>query len=284
MKINHFYDKDTSTLTYIIIDDINKKCAIIDSVLGYDIYSGRFSAEQADMIIKYISDEQLILEWILETHIHADHITASSYIKDKIGGKIGISENIKKVIKFWAPIFNNSNNTTIDVSHFDHLFQDKELFFVGDLQVQVISTPGHTPACISYLVGDSIFVGDTIFMPKVGTSRTDFPGGDPRNLYRSIKKILSLPDETKIFVGHDYPEGNNEVQFLSTVIEQKNNNILVNKNISEEEYVKIRNERDYGKVVPKLIIPSIQLNIRAGRLFPPEENGVQYIKIPLNKL
>jgi glyoxylase-like metal-dependent hydrolase (beta-lactamase superfamily II) len=284
MKIQHFYDQETSTFTYILIDDVAKRCAIIDSVMGYDLYSGRVDNKNADLIINYIKSNNLTLDWILETHAHADHLTASSYIKDKIGGKIGIGKNIIEVIKFWVPIFNNAKNTPVDGSQFDYLFKDNELFFVGNLAIKVLYTPGHTPACVSYLVEDSIFVGDTIFNPKMGTARVDFPGGSAKNLYNSIQKIFSLPDETKIFVGHDYPENGEDPRCSYTVIEQKNDNILVNQNISEDQYIEARTKRDLGKAVPKLIMPSMQVNIRAGRFTPCEENGVQYLKIPINKL
>lgn len=284
MKIQHFYDQETSTFSYILIDDVAKRCAIIDSVMGYDLYSGRVDNKNADLIINYIKSNNLTLDWILETHAHADHLTASSYIKDKIGGKIGIGKNIIEVIKFWVPIFNNAKNTPVDGSQFDYLFKDNELFFVGNLAIKVLYTPGHTPACVSYLVEDSIFVGDTIFNPKMGTARVDFPGGSAKNLYNSIQKIFSLPDETKIFVGHDYPENGEDPRCSYTVIEQKNDNILVNQNISEDQYIEARTKRDLGKAVPKLIIPSMQVNIRAGRFTPCEENGVQYLKIPINKL
>jgi glyoxylase-like metal-dependent hydrolase (beta-lactamase superfamily II) len=283
MKIQHFYDKDTATFTYVLSDEKTKKCAIIDSVLGYDISSGRTSNAPADLVIDFVKAQNLEVEWILETHAHADHLTASKYIKKNLGGKIAIGENIKEVIKFWVPIFNNENDTPLDGSQFDHLFKDGEKFSIGNLEVKVIHTPGHTPACLSYLVEDCVFVGDTIFVPRMGTARTDFPGGSAKNLYNSIQKLLALPDETKIFVGHDYPEEGKEPQFLCTVLEQKEHNILINKNISEEEYVKNRNQRDVGKAVPKLLLPSIQVNIRAGD-FGDEKNGINYIKTPINKI
>lgn len=282
MKIQHFYDKDTATFTYVVSDKATKKCAIIDSVMGYDIYSGKISKAQANLVIDNITKENLKVEWILETHAHADHLTASNYIKEMLGGKIAIGENIKEVIKFWAPIFNTTKDTPLDGSQFDHLFKDQEKFFIGNLEVKVIHTPGHTPACVSYLIGDSVFVGDTIFTPRIGTARTDFPGGSAKTLYNSIQKILSLPNETKIFIGHDYPEKGKEPQFLCTVFEQKKHNILVNENVSEAQYVEVRNKRDFGKVAPKLLLPSIQVNIRAGKFGLAEENGTQYIKVPLN--
>jgi glyoxylase-like metal-dependent hydrolase (beta-lactamase superfamily II) len=284
MKIQHFYDKDTATFTYVLSDDDTKKCAIIDSVMGYDIFSGKTSNAPADLVIDYVTKQNLKVEWILETHAHADHLTASNYIKEKLGGKIAIGENIKEVIKFWVPVFNTIKDTPLDGSQFDHLFKDAEKFSIGNLQVTIIFTPGHTPACASYLVEDCVFVGDTIFTPRMGTARTDFPGGSAKNLYYSIQKILSLPNETKIFVGHDYPEEGEEPQFLCTVLDQKKHNILINETVSEAQYVEIRNKRDVGKAVPKLLLPSIQVNIRAGKFGLAEGNEVKYIKIPLNKI
>ena len=282
MKIQNFYDKDTATFTYVVIDETSKKCAVIDPVMGYDMSSGKTSSAPADLIINYIKAENLILEWILETHAHADHLTASSYLKEKLGGKIAIGENIKEVIKFWAPIFNS--DAKLDGSQFDHLFCDGEKFQIGNLEVSVMHTPGHTPACVCYLIEDCIFVGDTIFTPRMGTARTDFPGASAKNLYHSIQKVLALPNQTRIFVGHDYPEQGKEPQFLCTVLEQKKDNILINENVSEEQYIAVRNQRDVGKAVPKLLLPSIQVNIKAGRFDEAEENGIQYIKIPLNKI
>ena len=284
MKIQHFYDKDTATFTYVLSDDETNKCAIIDSVMGYDIFCGKTSNAPADLVIDYVTKQNLKVEWILETHAHADHLTASSYIKEKLGGKIAIGENIKEVIKFWVPVFNSAKDTNLDGSQFDHLFKDQEKFYIGNLEVKVINTPGHTPACVSYLIEDCIFVGDTIFTPKMGTARTDFPGGSAKTLYRSIQKLLSFSDETKIFIGHDYPEEGKEPQFLCTVLEQKKHNILVNENVSEAEYIEVRNKRDVGKAVPKLLLPSIQVNIRAGKFGLPEDNNVAYIKIPVNFL
>ena len=284
MKIQHFYDKDTATFTYVLSDDDTKKCAIIDSVMGYDIFSGKTSNAPADLVIDYVTKQNLKVEWILETHAHADHLTASNYIKEKLGGKIAIGENIKEVIKFWAPIFNTTKDTPLDGSQFDHLFKDGEKFAIGNLEVTTMFTPGHTPACLSYLVEDCVFVGDTIFTPKMGTARTDFPGGSAKTLYCSIQKLLSLPNETKIFVGHDYPEEGMEPQFLCTVLDQKKNNILINETVSEAQYVEVRNKRDVGKAVPKLLLPSMQVNIRAGKFGLAEDNAVKYIKIPLNKI
>lgn len=284
MKIQNFYDQDTATFSYVISDEASQRCAVIDSVLNYDMSAGKTSTNSADLIIAYIKKNNLKLDWILETHIHADHLTASSYIKEKIGGKIAIGSKIKEVLNFWVPLFNTAKDTPIGASQFDHLFEDGEKFIVGNLQVQVMHTPGHTPACVSYLVKDAVFVGDSIFLPKMGTARTDFPGASAATLYDSIQKILGLEENTRIFVGHDYPESGKQPEFVCSVLDQKKNNILVRDGISKEEYVETRNKRDVGKAVPKLILPAIQINLRAGKLGDVEENGVQYIKIPLNKL
>ena len=284
MKIQHFFDKDTATFTYIVSDVATDKCAIIDPVLDYDMFSGKTSTISADKVIDYVKSNNLTVKWILETHAHADHLTGANYLKEKLGGKIGIGEHIKEVLKFWVPLFNTANDTPLDASQFDHLFRDEEIFNIGSLQVKVLYTPGHTPACVSYLIEDVVFVGDTIFMPYVGTARTDFPGGSAETLYRSIQKILSLPESTRIFTCHDYPPQNQQEGYLSTIAEQKANNIMVHSGVGEQEYVAARNAKDKGKAVPRLLLPSIQVNLRAGNLGKPEENGIQYIKIPLNKL
>lgn len=286
MKISTktFFDKETATFTHIVVDIATKKTAIIDSVMNYDQYSGRSSTSSADAVIEYVKSQNLIVEWILETHIHADHITASRYLKDKLGGKIGIGSKIKDVINLWVPIFNSFKDTKLDGSQFDCLFDDNEIFKLGEIDVKVIHTPGHTPACSSYIIDNSIFVGDTIFMPDIGTARTDFPGGSAATLYDSVRKILNLPDDTKIYLCHDYPPEGRDVEYLTNVKEQKEKNILINQNISKDEYVALRNKRDECKNVPKLLLPSIQANLRAGNFGEPEENGVCYIKIPIDRI
>lgn len=284
MKIQHFFDENTATFTYVVSDEATGKCAIIDSVLDYNMNSGRSSTISANKIIAYVNANKLSVEWILETHIHADHLTAAHYLKEKLGGKIAIGEHIKEVLKFWIPIFNSRNDTPLDGSQFDHLFSDGEVFTIGSIQVKVLHTAGHTPACISYLIGDAIFVGDTIFMPYVGTARTDFPGGNAGTLYSSIQKLLSLPENTRIFVAHDYPPQGKEPLCFSTVAEQKTANIMVHDGVSEQEYIIARNARDKGKEVPKLLLPSLQVNLRVGSFGKPENNSVQYIKIPVNKI
>lgn len=284
IDIKTFFDPDTATFSHIVSDKQTSKAAIIDSVLNYDQFSGRSKTDSADQIIKYIEDNNLSVEWILETHIHADHLTASNYLKEKLGGKIGIGSKILDVLKLWIPIFNTSTDTEFDASQFDKLFDDNEKFKIGSVEVQVIHTPGHTPACACYIIEDNVFVGDTLFMPDNGTARTDFPGGSAEQMYNSIQRILSLPENTKIHTCHDYPPAGREAQNISTVSEQKEKNILINSGISKEEYIKIRNKRDEGKAVPKLLLPSIQVNLRAGKFGHKENNGTSYIKIPVNKI
>lgn len=284
MDIKSFFDPVTATITHVVSDPTTKHCAIIDPVHDFDLNSGRLVNTSADTIIDYIKQMNLQVEWILETHMHADHLTAASYIKQKLGGKIAIGENIKKVLSYWIPIFNTNADTPADGSQFDMLFADGAQFKIGNLNVNVIHTPGHTLDCVSYYINDAIFVGDTIFMPYVGTARTDFPGGSAETLYRSIQKILSLPDETRIHMCHDYPPEGQNPAWVSTVAEQKKKNIMINETVSEKEFVIARNKKDFNKPVPKLILPSIQVNLRAGNLGVPQSNKVNYIKIPINKL
>lgn len=285
MKIKHYYDNNTATFTYIVADTKTYKCAIIDSVLDYDQVSGRTSNKSINQVLEYIKKEKLDVEWILETHVHADHLTGSQELKKHFPeAKTAIGENIKDVIKHWTPIFNTLKDTAQDGSQFDHLFKDNEIFHIGSLEVKTMYTPGHTPACLCYIVEDSIFVGDTIFMPYVGTARADFPGGSAKDLYRSVQKILALPDSTKIYTCHDYPLEGEQPKCVSTVAEQKEKNSMIHKGVSEEDYVTARNNKDFGKPLPKLIAPSVQVNIRAGSLGYPENNGVQYVKVPINKL
>jgi glyoxylase-like metal-dependent hydrolase (beta-lactamase superfamily II) len=283
MKIQHFFDPQTATFTYVVSDNKSNKCAVIDSVLDFDFSAGKISYNSANKIIEYIKSSNLELEWILETHIHADHLTAASYLKEKLGGKIAINNQIKEVLSFWVPFFNNEGDTPLDGSQFDYLFSDGEIFKIGELEARVIHTPGHTPACSCYMIEDNLFVGDTIFMPYVGTARTDFPGASAKTLYNSIQKILSLPNSTKIHVGHDYPLNGESEKFCVTIAEEKAQNIMLKNAVSEEEYVKNRNNKDLGKAVPKLLFPSIQVNLRAGNLGKKSANGTQFIKIPLNK-
>lgn len=281
MQIKSFFDSNTATVTYIVSDPATQRCAIIDSVLDYDLFSGTVSTTSANQLIDYIKQNNLSVEWILETHIHADHFTAASYLKEHLGGKIGIGSHIIDVLTYWVPIFNTANDTPLDGSQFDHLFKDGETFQIGSLNVNVIHTPGHTPACVSYQINDVVFVGDALFMPYVGTGRTDFPGGSAEKMYQSLQKILSLPENTKIFTCHDYPLEGKQAAWESTIKEEKTSNIMINDRISESEFIANRKQKDTNKPVPKLLYPSIQVNMRAGKFGNAESNGVHYIKIPL---
>lgn len=284
VTIKNFFDPDTFTFTYIVTDNETKISAIIDSVMGFNQYSGRTNTKLVDEVISYVKDNNLNLEWILETHIHADHLTGSHYIKEKIGGKIAVGSRILEVLKLWVPIFNTNNDTKLDASQFDRLLDDGDEIILGESKFKIIQTPGHTPACISYLIDDNIFVGDTIFMTDIGTARADFPGGSAEDLYDSIQKILSLPEDTKIYLCHDYPPESRKEQFLSNVLDQKQNNIMINENISKEEYLEKRKARDKSLSVPKLLLPSIQYNLRAGSFGDFESNNKQYIKIPIDTI
>ncbi len=284
MQIESFFDQNTSTVTYVVSDTETQHCAIIDSVHDFDLYSGQLSTQSADRVIEYIKTMNLQVEWILDTHVHADHLTAATYLKDKLGGKIGIGENIKKVLAHWIPIFNTGADTPSDGSQFDVLFSDGTQFKIGNLNVHVIHTPGHTPDSVSYYINDAVFVGDTIFMPYVGTARTDFPGGKAEDLYRSIQKILALPVQTRIYTCHDYPPDKQKPAWESTVADQKKNNSMINDSVTEKEFIAARNKKDFNKPVPKLLLPSIQVNLRAGKLGDFDTRQTQYIKIPINKI
>ena len=283
-KIQGFFDKETSTISYLVYDLKSKKCAVIDSVLDFDFSSGTIDYHNAEKIISYIEKMKLDLEWLIETHVHADHLSASPYIQKKLGGKIGISEKISDIQNIFGKTFNAGTEFQRDGSQFDRLFKDNDEYKIGNINCKVINTPGHTPACTAHVIGNSIFVGDTLFMPDLGSARADFPGGDARELYRSIRKILSYPDDTFIFVCHDYPPTSRKVEWVTTVGEQKKNNIHVKTSIEEDEFVKVREARDKTLSMPKLIIPSIQVNMRAGNLPPAEDNGEVFIKVPINTM
>ena len=283
-KIKGFFDEETSTISYVVYDITSKKCAVIDSVLDFDFSSGTIDYHNAEKIISFIEKMKLDLEWLIETHVHADHLSASPYIQKKLGGKIGISEKISDIQNIFGKTFNAGTEFQRDGSQFDRLFKDKDEYKIGNINCKVINTPGHTPACTAHVIGNSIFVGDTLFMPDLGSARADFPGGDARELYRSIRKILSYPDDTFIFVCHDYPPTSRKVEWVTTVGEQKKNNIHVKTSIEEDEFVKVREARDKTLSMPKLIIPSIQVNMRAGNLPPAEDNGEVFIKVPINTM
>lgn len=282
-KVTSFFDEITYTITHIISDETTKVCAIVDAVLDYDAKSGRTSTKMADQVIDYILENDLRLEWILETHAHADHVTAAPYLQKKLGGRIGIGEHILKVQTVFNVVFNYGKLEASDGTAFDHLFADGEEFNIGKLKVQAINVPGHTPADMAYIVeGKMVFVGDTLFMPDVGTARCDFPGGDAHTLFKSIKRIFSLPPETQLFMCHDYPPASRTPQYVTTVAEQREKNIHVKDSVTEEDFVRMRTDRDKTLAFPTLILPSIQLNIRAGKMPRAEENGVSYLKIPIN--
>ena len=282
--IKAFFHKDTSTMTYVVWCEATKKCAVIDSVLDYDPNAGRTSTHSADEVIAFIKEQNLSAQWILETHIHADHLTAASYLKEHLKAKTAIGSGIKKVLDFWIPVYNTGKDTPSNASQFDHLFQEGETFTIGNLEGSVIHTPGHTPACVSYHIEESLFAGDSIFMPSLGTARVDFPGGSAETLYNSIQRLFTLPDETKIFVGHIYPKPDEPAIFETSIGEQKQHNIMLNATTSLEDYRAKREARDKTLSVPRLLLPSLQINLRAGDFGEPETNGTHYIKIPLNKL
>ena len=283
-KIKGFFDEETSTISYVVYDMTSKKCAVIDSVLDFDFSSGTIDYHNAEKIISFIEKMKLDLEWLIETHVHADHLSASPYIQKKLGGKIGISEKISDIQNIFGKTFNAGTEFQRDGSQFDRLFKDNDEYRIGSIKCKVINTPGHTPACTAHVIGNSIFVGDTLFMPDLGSARADFPGGDARELYRSIQKILSYPDDTLIFVCHDYPPSSRKVEWVTTVGEQKKKNIHVKTSIGEDEFVKVREARDKTLNMPKLIIPSIQVNMRAGNLPPAEDSGDVFIKVPINSM
>jgi glyoxylase-like metal-dependent hydrolase (beta-lactamase superfamily II) len=283
-QVHGLFDPATWTVTYVVHDGPGSECAIIDSVLDYDPKSGRTQHASADKVVDYVREHDLKVRWILETHAHADHLSAAPYLRAQLGGKIGIGGQITRVQQVFKGVFNLEPGFKVDGSQFDHLFQEGETIPLGRLEGEVMFVPGHTPACAAYRFGDAVFVGDTLFMPDVGTARCDFPGGDARALYASTRKLLSLPPETRLYMCHDYPPGGREVAFVTTVAEQRAKNIHVHDGISEDQFVAMRTRRDATLDMPTLILPSVQVNIRAGELPPKEDNGVAYLKIPLNAL
>lgn len=280
--VRAFFDAATWTLTYVVKDPDSAHCAIIDSVLDYDAASGRTRTESADRVIAMIQADDLIVDWILETHVHADHLSAAPYLHRALGGQIGIGNHIVDVQTIFAALFNVESEFKRDGSQFDALFDDNETFQIGGMTATAMHTPGHTPACMSYLIGDALFVGDTLFMPDYGTARCDFPGGDARTLYQSIQRLLALPPETRMFLCHDYLPNGRELTYQTTVEAQRRSNIHVHSGISEEEFVTMRTAKDQTLSMPTLILPSVQINMRAGQLPPAEANGTRYLKIPLD--
>jgi glyoxylase-like metal-dependent hydrolase (beta-lactamase superfamily II) len=279
-----FFDPKTSTVSYVLWDHATRRAAVVDPVLDYDFKSGHTSTTSADQVLAYLAEMDLHVEWILETHAHADHLSGARYIQERVGGRIAIGENIRQVQATFKKIYNLERSFLPDGSQFDHLFKDGETFRIGDTEATALLVPGHTPADMAYLVDESVFVGDTLFMPDVGTARADFPGGDARQLYRSIRRLLALPADTTMYVCHDYPPASREPRWQTTVAEQRARSIHVSDGVSEEEFVKMRTARDSTLEVPTLILPSLQVNVRAGQLPPADANGVAYLRIPLNAL
>lgn len=286
LKIEGFFDPATWTVSYIVMDERTRQCALIDSVLDFDPKSGRTGKGSADKLVARVRELGATVQWILETHVHADHLSAAPYLKQQLGGQTGIGDHITAVQHVFGTLFNAGRDFKRDGSQFDHLFSDGETFAIGGLQARAMHTPGHTPACMSFVVTSGsetvAFVGDTLFMPDYGTARCDFPGGDARTLYRSINKLLALPPQTRLYMCHDYQPGGREVQFVSTVADEREKNVHVRDGISEEEFVAMRRARDATLDMPTLILPSVQVNMRAGHLPPAEDNGMRYLKIPLD--
>jgi glyoxylase-like metal-dependent hydrolase (beta-lactamase superfamily II) len=280
--VKAFFDEATFTVTYVVSDPTTSRAVIIDPVLDYDPASGRTATSSADQVIAYVGENDLAIDWILETHVHADHLSGAPYLKEKLGGRTAIGRNVTAVQATFRKIF-NLGDVTPDGSQFDHLFDDDENLDVGSIRGRVMATPGHTPACVTYVIGDAAFVGDTLFMPDFGTARTDFPGGSAPQLYQSIQAILSLPDDTRLFMCHDYKAPGRDVYAWETSVrEQRDANIHINKNVSESEFVAMRKGRDSQLGMPKLLLPAIQVNIQAGEFPKPEDNDVRYLKIPID--
>lgn len=282
--VSAFFDDATKTVSYIVADPSSRAAAIVDSVLDFDPSSGRTATASADRLIEAVRSRGLEVEWILETHVHADHLSAAPYLKEKLGGRIGIGEHVRKVQKVFKVVFNAEPGFVTDGRQFDHLFSDGERFRIGALEAEALHTPGHTPADLTYSIGDAAFIGDTLFMPDYGTARADFPGGDARALYRSVRRIFDLPPATRLFTGHDYAPGGRGYAWESTVAEQRARNVHVHDGVGEDEFVAVRTARDATLDMPRLILPSVQVNMRAGRLPPPEDNGVRYLKIPVDRI
>ncbi len=282
--IQPFFDPKTWTVSYVVSDMATRNAAVIDPVLDYNFKSGHTDTKAADALLAYVKSEKLTVQWILETHAHADHLSGAHYLQERVGGRIAIGEHIREVQATFKKLYNLERTFLPDGSQFDHLFKDGEVFKIGEVEATALLVPGHTPADMAYWVDGAVFVGDTLFMPDVGTARADFPGGDAHTLYRSMRRILALPPETRVFVCHDYPPEGREARWETTIAEQKASNIHVHDGISEEAFVAMRKARDATLEVPTLILPSIQVNVRAGQLPPADENGVAYLRIPLNAL
>jgi glyoxylase-like metal-dependent hydrolase (beta-lactamase superfamily II) len=282
-EVHGFFDDATNTISYVVKDPESNACAVIDSVMDIDYSAGRIAYKHADELIKFIQDNKLKLEWIIETHVHADHLSAAPYIQQKLGGKLGIGENIRIVQDTFGKVFNEGTEFQRDGSQFDRLFKDGDSYKIGNMSAHVMHTPGHTPACMTHVIGDAAFVGDTLFMPDGGSARADFPGGDARQLYHSIKRVLLLPDDTRLFMCHDYGPNGRDIKWETTVREEKEHNIHVGSGQSEDEFVEMREARDKTLSMPKLIIPSLQVNMRAGNV-PTDKDGNPVLKVPINGL
>jgi len=283
-EVKALFDEVTNTMSYVVKDPCSPACAILDSVLDFDYAAGRISYRSADGIIDHVRGAGLRVEWLIETHVHADHLSAAPYLQQHLGGKIAIGDRIALVQDTFGKVFNEDSGFQRDGSQFDHLFADNEAYVIGGLEARALLTPGHTPACMTHLIGDAAFVGDTLFMPDAGTARADFPGGDARQLYRSIQRILALPDETRLFMCHDYAPNGRDIRWETTVAEERATNIHVQEAISEDQFVAMRNARDAGLEMPQLIIPSLQVNMKAGQLPQPDASGKRFLKVPLNGL
>ena len=283
--VKGFFDPDTNTVSYVVRDPGSRSCAIIDSVLDLDYAAGRIATQSADAVIAHVKENDLTLEWLIETHAHADHLSAAPYIQEKLGGKIGIGEQITVVQDVFGKIFNEGTEFQRDGSQFDRLFKDGDTYTIGELTARAMHTPGHTPACMTHVIGDAAFVGDTLFMPDGGTARADFPGGDARVLFQSIRKILdTLRPETRLYICHDYGPNGREIRWETSVAEERTNNIHVRDGVSEDNFVAMRTARDETLGAPRLILPSLQVNIRAGHFPEPEDDGTTFLKVPLNKI
>ena len=281
-QVAKFFEKDSNTFSYVVKDPSSSACAIVDSALNFDYASGSISYECADEIILFVEQQGLTVEWLIETHVHADHLSAAPYIQERLGGKLGIGKHISVVQEAFGKVFNEGSEFERDGSQFDHLFVDGEEYHVGELSCFAIHTPGHTPACMTHVLGDAAFVGDTLFMPDAGTARCDFPGGSAETLYNSVQRILALPEDTRVFMCHDYGPNGRDLKYETTVAEEKMNNIHVGQGIAKEAFVQMREARDATLEMPRLILPSLQINMKAGHMPKPESNGTAYLKIPLN--
>lgn len=283
--IKPFFDPVTFTYSYVVGDPATRRCAIIDAVLDYDPAAGRTSHANAERLVTYVHEQGFGVDWLLETHVHADHLSAAAYLKAQLGGRLAIGAQITEVQQRFGQLFNLGSEFARDGRQFDQLLQDGDRFHIGSLQARVLHTPGHTPACLSYVIGDAAFIGDTLFMPDYGTARCDFPGGDARQLYRSIRKLFALPDATRLYLCHDYlPAGRSEYSCMTTVAEQRAHNLHIHEGIDEDSFVAMRTARDASLKMPALMLPAVQINMRGGALPPAEANGLSYLKVPLNAL